>query len=152
MFFRKVLFLSFLFSAKESKNSIHFLVQFPLIYMRGSNFSSYFSFVIMILPVIITFSFYGGFLLSSVVLPFLWDGPPNFWLWVDRWYHCGSNILFVIIQAEVVTHSARPSYLSFEGFDVWMRDLYLPRVRSLPDVDIAYDLLSQGPLAWAPWT
>ena len=101
-------FLFFSLLSRGVQKRIPFFVQFSPIYLRGSNFLPYFSFVMMILPVIITFSFYVDFLLSSDVFSFPWDGSPDFWLWVDRWCHCGRNILSVIIRAEVVTHSARP--------------------------------------------
>ena len=41
----------------------------------------------MSLPVIITFSFCGGFSLPSVMLSLIWDKSSDFWQWVDGWCH-----------------------------------------------------------------
>ena len=92
--------------------------------MRERNLSSYFSIIMMILLVIITFSFYDGLFMSSIVLSLPWDGPPDFWFWVDWWCYHGRNILFVIIWAEVVIHLAWSSYMSLKRSCIWMKDLY----------------------------
>ena len=102
-----------------------FMYSFFLIIWEGESFYLTFSDVMMTLSVIITFSFYGGFLLLSIVLSLLLDGSPDFWLWIDWWCYCGRNILVVIIQAEVVIHSVRSSCMPFMCFSVWIRDLCL---------------------------
>ena len=111
-------FSPFLFRVPRVQKRIPLSVQFLPIYMRGSNFPSHFSSVMMIFPVIITLGFYGGFPLSSVMLSFRWNGLLDFWLWVDRWCHCSRNILSVMIRVVVVIHSARPSYMSFKSSNV----------------------------------
>ena len=80
-------------SPKSSKNGSPSFYSFYLFIWEGKTFV-FFSSVMMIFSVIITFSFYSGFSLSSVVLSLLWDGPPDFWHWVDKWCNFSFKVFY----------------------------------------------------------
>ena len=65
----------------------------PYLYERErEGFFILFSTVMMILPVIITFSFCDGFFLSSIMLSLHWDESPDFWHEVNGWCHYSCKV------------------------------------------------------------
>ena len=128
-------FFSSLSLEPESPKRIPFPCTVSAYLYEGLRPLSYFSSVMMILPIIITFSFYGGFPLSSVMLSLPWDKPLDSWHWVDRWYHSSCKVISFHHYEDLGCNlPSRVLLLIFKRSLTWANDLHLQLVKSYPDI------------------